>query len=332
MSNNKRDFAFDVARSICIVEIVCMLHMTNYLEKSLISDSLAHLLGFWTLASLALFTFMSGYFMGRYKLSSIRDVYVFFVNRIKRFWGLYFVASLLLYVASSVAGQPWYESFPNFLLSLLGLTIFFQPLPPTLWYMVMLMFFYLITPLLLLFKTTIYRASIGVIILLLFVFMNQNAWVDNRVLLYFPFYVIGLCCNQRVVDVIKDNAAAILCVCIILILYHWLIDDSVSWGYLYMIIGGSVIITISSLLSTNKKVRYISARISFASMAMYFFHRHFYLASVIIWNVGNLHNVRNLTMPLWFCVLIVCPIIFIGSYYIQILYDSVLAKCTNRNV
>lgn len=327
-NSNQRDFSFDVARSICILEVVCLFHMTNYLNSDEVSPLVLKFLGNWTAASLAVFTFMSGFFLGRYVIDRPSDVLHFYVNRFKRFWILYFIASFLLYLVSYIAGQPWYPSLTNLVLSLVGLTIFFPPLPPTMWYMVMLMFFYFLTPFVLYFKKSVCRAKLGGAFVLIFMILYSYGWVDNRVLNYFPFYVIGLCCTQKNMKALKEYTWSILLVCLIFLLICVVWIDLFVPQFLIMLIGGLVIMTFCFFLSKNAVIRNLSNRISFASMAMYFFHRHFFLAAVIIWNLGNLQNVRSLTMPIWFCVLVVCPIIVSGCFCIQKVYNLVMKRIT----
>lgn len=139
-----RDVTFDVVRSISIISIVLGWHLLDYLDD--ISYKTSLIWGSLTYMSLATFSLMSGYFLKRNKIECYADVFRFYKKRFARFWCLFFVASLSLYIASFVAGNPWYPSFINFIMSLFGLSAFFKPLPATLWFMVIMTFFYLITP------------------------------------------------------------------------------------------------------------------------------------------------------------------------------------------
>ena len=199
-----RDYLFDVSRALCIIEIVCLWHITNYLDVD-ISRSFTEIGGCLTIAVLGFFTFMSGYFLKNKKIENANDIICFYYARIKRFWLLYFIASSVLYATSTLAGQPWYPSFTNFVLSLFGLTIFIMPLPPTLWYMVMLIFFYILTPFLLFVRHYKLRLVVVIAIYFLLICLHSRGYLDGRLLTYYPMYVLGLLLPNKFVDMIKNE-------------------------------------------------------------------------------------------------------------------------------
>ena len=174
----ERDITFDVARAICMLEIVCLAHLMDYIDRTIMPERFFSILGYVTTAVLGTFSFISGFFLKKYKIENGSDVGKFFLVRFKRFWILYFVASLLLYVASACVGQPWYPSIPNFMLSLIGLSVFFQPLPATLWFMVMMMFFYLITSLVLALRRK-WQRMVVVAIYAALIALGYRGYVDD---------------------------------------------------------------------------------------------------------------------------------------------------------
>ena len=322
----KRDVVFDVVRALCILEIVCFWHLKEYLDISIVPQKLIWYCGNITGTILGTFSFMSAFFLKRKKIESMRDVKIFYLTRLKRFWLLYFIASLSLYVASSFAGQPWYSSFSNFILSLFGLTIFFSPLPATLWYMVMLMFFYIITPLILYMRTLLKRLILIVFILLVFILLNHWGGLDERVLYYFPMYALGLVIPDRFINnTIKSNYKIAILSCIIYIICIYIVNNNVLRTLLLCFVGVPIIIYISALLAKNDMIKVFSKYISYSSLNMYLFHRHIYLSFLILWNIGKLSNIREATFPLWI-VIVVWPFIIVGSYYIQYIYDSIIDK------
>lgn len=274
----KRDAVFDIVRALCIIEIVCFWHLKEYLDISMVPHKLIWFCGNITGTILGTFTFMSAFFLKRKKMESLRDVKTFYLNRLKRFWLLYFIASLLLYVASSFAGQPWYSSFSNFILSLLGLSIFFSPLPSTLWYMVMLMFFYIITPPILYVKTQMKRLRFIVCILFAFILLNHLGWLDERVLYYFPMYVLGLIIPDRFINnTIKSNYKIAILSCVIYIICLYLVNNNLVRTLLLCFVGVPIVIYISTLLAKSNIIKSFSTYISYSSLNMYLFHRHIYL-------------------------------------------------------
>ena len=320
----ERDLTFDVVRALCILEIVCFWHMTDYIDMSLVPERFFSTFGYVTVAVLGTFSFISGFFLKKYKMENGSDVGKFFLMRIKRFWILYFVASLLLYVASSCVGQPWYPSISNFIQSLIGLSVFFQPLPATLWFMVMMMFFYLITPLILAFRRKGQRIVVAIMIYAALVALSNNGWVDDRVLCYYPMYALGLLMDARIIDFIKRNALlAIFGSGVSLSLIDLMLYGSRYYSLFVCVVGLVAIIGISELMVKNAIVRKVGSFVSYSSQSMYFFHRHFYLALVFLWNIGNVGNIREVIFPIWFAYLVVCPIVITGCYMIQRVYDKV---------
>ena len=131
---------------------------------------------------LACFTFISGYFLRKYNFNTLTDVKSFYVKRIKRFYVLFFISALLLFI------MRWMD-LKCFITTVLGIGTFSLPSCRTLWYMSMLMLFYLLSPF---FK----QKSIGKIcslglFLILGVLFKIGA-VDIRVLMYMPFYLLGI--------------------------------------------------------------------------------------------------------------------------------------------
>ena len=108
----------------------------------------------------------------------LRGFETFYISRLKRFWIPFFISALSLWIIGAVVGKPWFTSPMNFILSILGLSMFKGPMPSTLWYMVMMVFFYLITPLWL-YKRN-YRTSLikSVSLFLLLVILYKVNWLD----------------------------------------------------------------------------------------------------------------------------------------------------------
>ena len=323
----ERDLTFDVARAICILEIVCLAHLMDYIDRTIMPERFFSILGYVTAAVLGTFSFISGFFLKKYKMENGADVGKFFLVRIKRFWILYFVASLLLYVASSYVGQPWYPSISNFILSLIGLSVFFLPLPATLWFMVMMMFFYLVTPIILVCRRKGVRIAVAVTIYAVLIALGYQGLVDTRVLCYYPMYALGLLLDVRIVDLIKRNALmAILGSGVVLTVIYLLLYGSQVYSLLVCVAGLIAIIGLSELMAKSTIVGKVGSFVSYSSLSMYFFHRHFYLAIVFLWNIGAVGNIREATFPIWFAYLVVCPIIIFGCYTIQRVYDGIVKR------
>ena len=322
MSTKYRDITFDVVRALCIVEVVCFWHLTNYIDNSFISERVFEVFGWVTTIVMGTFAFMSSYFLKRKKMENRKDVSSFYIARFKRFWLLYFIASTLLYVASFAAGQPWYPSVGNFVLSLFGLTMFFQPMPPTLWYMVMLMFFYIITPPIQLIKSIKWKWVAVIALYVLLCVMQWTGWCDMRIVWYFPLYMLGLLLPDGLVAKMKGKPFFSLVAGVALIaLVSQTVYDSPYFSAIIGVAGFPVVFAVSELLAKMRIVSRVATFVSYASLCMYLFHRHFYLGLVIIWGMGAQVDVRDATFPLWFAFLVACPMIILGAWLIQRIYD-----------
>lgn len=139
----QRDLTFDIARSLCIIWIIGVWHVFDYIEYNVeVKTIMQH----GTNSVLACFTFISGFFLGK-KSIGIRE---FYKNRLLRIYPLFFVAStLLLFIG-------WFNCFRQYIYTLTGLSNFILPEPYTLWYICMMLLLYFVTPLLI-YKTEAYK-------------------------------------------------------------------------------------------------------------------------------------------------------------------------------
>ncbi len=330
MKNKKRDITFDIARSLCILWIVGVWHLKDYVCLDGVSENTMRAGDVITTAALGAFTFMSGYFLKRYKMRTVSDVLLFYRKRLLRFWVLYFAASASIYMASIAGGSPWFASPMSFVLSLLGLSVFFPPLPSTFWYISMLMFFYLLTPLLL-----VPRKRAGKMIL----YMTVEAvlailWLagvtEDQCMVFFPMYALGMLISDRDVDRVKAGRWWVfICVPVLLIL-SLLVSHKHLALLCWQVLALPLLVVLSDLLARNRIARAAGRKVSYASMNMYLFHRHVFLFSVLVLNIGSLHNIRDAVMPLWLAVLVVVPVITVFSYFLQKAYDRMVSKTLHR--
>lgn len=321
----KRDVTFDIVRSICIIQIVCIWHISNYLDPKVLPEWFMSVFGRMSGIALATFSFMSSFFLKRKRIEKWMDVKTFYMSRFKRFWIPFFVASSLLYFASSVAGQPWYSSTYSFLLSLIGFSIFVGQLPPTLWFMVMIMFFYIITPLLLYKKSRVEKIMLCVLIFMVFVVLHKVGYLDGRVLQYYPFYALGIIIPDLWSEKIKKNKYISFSIFTALSLeLIFLIEDNSISRWIVKMLSIPIILSLSSMLSRSKKICYMAEIVSYSSMNMYFFHRHIFLTFVILLNIYDINNIREATIPVWCAFLICCPALIAFSYFLQKAYDKLI--------
>lgn len=187
MKNRVYIFAFDLIRMICMIWIVFIWHLNDYLpfryHMSGITLNISNLI---TIAALFMFTLLSGYSMSKYLFQEYRDVLSFYKKRFARFYPLYLLAILCFYA------YGWYSK-STALKCMTGLALFFNDAPYTLWYMCMLMFFYVITPILN-WKYSSYKINVVIFLfaIILFGTLSKLHLVHVNMAYYTPAYVIGL--------------------------------------------------------------------------------------------------------------------------------------------
>ncbi len=324
--SKKRDPVFDIARSLAIVLIVGFWHSFNYTTSGM-PEWYYKFVRMIVQSSMGGLVLISGYFLGKQFIKNYNELFAFYIRRIKRFWVLFCVASLLLYASTTIMGYDWYKGIGNFVMSLFGLTCFIPPMPDTLWFMNMMMLFYILTPAIKCVCKS-HGVVISIILFLLLIIANHFNHADIRVLIYFPVYVIGLFLPEKIIEIAKGKETVLLCASFLLLqFYYWAVDSS-DWSVVSMIAGIIFLFSLSSLLAHNSVCVTIGNRVSYASMCMYFFHRHIYSAFAIL--ASFLIGVPKL--PAWFLIFFVLPVIYFISVVIQRYYDNCVAKLEKLKV
>lgn len=336
---NKRDNTFDIARALCTIWIVGFWHMAVYADYSPSLKYFKSDIGsFITIAALSAFTFMSGYFIGMKKITNLVDIKIFYIQRLKRFWVLFFISSLLLYSIVFFTGNMWYKDIMHFMASLVGLSCFFPPVPSTLWYISMLMFFYLISPFILLFQKENQRIVCSIICFFLIWNLIDFLEGDTRFILYLSMYLLGLLLPKSIMGGVKRNWKKVLIlntvifittiiICNLKVITTQLLSssenailpisiDTYLINLVISIAGLFVIISLSQALCLSNMVVLVTNKISYASMAMYMFHRQFFCVVMFFASLGGITR-----LPMILAELIFLPLLIIVSFYIQKVYD-----------
>ena len=106
----ERIVLFDIARSLCVLEIVGFWHMLDYINCN---NIYVRTIGCGiTYSVLACFTFISGFFLGQKETSTKK----FYYSRLKRF----FLPLLLTSLCFLCIG--WFDSIQLFIFTITGLT------------------------------------------------------------------------------------------------------------------------------------------------------------------------------------------------------------------
>ena len=325
--NNRVNY-FDNCRAICMLWIVGVWHLLDYGDHTSISGTAIGTS--ITTGVLAAFTFISGYFLGKSKVETRKDILLFWKKRLLRFYPLFFLSCTSLYLIHLIFGYNYITSFKQYILTLIGLSDFLGAPPLTVWYISMLMLYYFITPLII--KIGNLRKQIIIIAALylaLICLCTLKLGVYVKVIIHFPFYFVPVLFPEmmrRIVDrlnILSIIAAISVWLGIILIIHPKL--------YVYILILTSILILIalislSKIIAKNELVNKVLYKVSYASMAAYLFHRQWY--GMFVYIVNQFYR-NEKGIPLWAAYIVMLPTLIVISYVTQQIYDKIVERCTH---
>lgn len=313
----QRIVVFDIMRALSAIQIIILWHDISYFYPDSIILRLGSTL---TTACLASFTFLSGLMNG----NKIKSIPIFLKKRLIRLYIPYLISFSLLYAIGFIN----VSNVKSIIFPLTGISCFFGYQPNTLWFVSMLLLLYSITPIVL-FKvksyslqgrlTIIYRS----VLLLFFFFLIRYICVefDNRLIQYYPFYIVGLLFNPNDLLLFKNNKLVNLLLYVIasaiimyMIAYLW---KYIPLHELFIGITGVIMLyCISLVVEKFPSIKYIMEKVAFASLFAYLFHRFFNY--ICIKSIGGEYAfITTLTMSV---------VIFPISYYLQLLYNKILSS------
>lgn len=319
----KRIIQFDFIQTACMLYIVGFYHLNNYLHPDLWFSGLTSAsVETMTTAVLATFTFISGYMLRRYDFRSLNDVNVFYRKRLIRFYPLFVLSAIGLYIMR-------YAYFQQLILGISGLALFTDTPIKTLWFISMLMLLYAITPMIRYHALIRNRGrqllSLCAIIILL-IFLYWNGIIEKRLLIYAPLYVIGL--GMKDINFSKKTWLVIAIVSLIAIIATIPLNavNDVVISCLLALFGASLIVSLGFLLPINAfdKLIYFFA---YSSMAAYMFHRHIYGVSLLIFGIRE----EEIVYLTWWGASLVLMVVFVASWGIQSIYDKCVAHLLNTS-
>lgn len=313
----KRIIAFDYVRSICALWIIGLWHYHKYLSPEFhLSGDVFYLFSKITVIILGTFTFLSSFFLKKYEFFNTKDVIIFFKKRFYRFYILLFLSSIAFFFLG------WYS--PKQVIQIMTGTNCFGDNPAfTLWYFSMMIFFYLITPIIRWKNNRIrfFLTSFTMVVSVIFIHNLQENIIDKRFAQNLPLYLLGLVIpTQRLVQILSKLFVFSLFT-FLTIFFMW-IDNSQSLiiEILYSIFGTFSLISFC-LISYRPCMFMVSIYLSTASMVAYLFHRQIYILT-------------QMTLHHFFCIdyfpLLISPLliafIFIFSHSIQTHWDKICRK------
>ncbi len=314
---NGRIAFLDIARALCVLWIVSFWHMNSYLETSIrffeFGTPERENLGYITNGVLALFTFISGFFISQNDIAVKRDVWAFYKKRIVRFMIPLFVSCVML----SCGG---YIKFHHIFTICLGVSQFLPPpYPRTLWYFSMIIFFYAVTPVILRLRNQKheYGILICIIITLFLLIGNRFLFWDRRLADNFVFYSLPfLFRNPKSISnfiMYKWNYLFVFLIFLIALLLpknsNFFIGFAINASICY------IILVVSKAFSNFDVVSNFFSVVAYASMFAYLYHRELYTMVKSV--VGFFSYIEAII-----CVFI----LFFVSYLGQVSYNRFVNK------
>lgn len=301
----------DTVRSLAMLWIVGYWHLIQYSGEGYIEKYTFLGEVYITMVMLGLFMFLSGYLCGRRKFERKDEIWTFYKKRFWRFYLLYALSALLLYALGFINGKLVLFT------TLTALSSFILPQPNTLWFMSMLTFFYLITPLLK--KNYVYGGGIFLIIIALHYLIPGG--IDNRLFIYYPIYSCGLyLANTNTLEIVMRNKITLPATLLLsMLLFLWLLKG-IEWLSFPFIFFGMLL-----LLTSFRKFEFsfcdrVVNFLAYSSLCAYLYHREIYILIIDVFErIGVNH-------PIGVCVTIMLPICLVVSYFIQRQYDYALNK------
>ena len=309
----ERFLPFDMARAICVVYIIGIWHLPSYLSPDYsFTGTTLIVMHRITEIVLGTFTFLSGYFLGKYQFSNRYDIKYFFENRFKRFY------ILLLIAALSYLLLKWIS--PIQLLQILtGTNLLFNMSAPTLWYFSMIILFYIITPILQYqYKMKNMREVIFCCLFICVFILSQELTIDSRLQLYLPCYYLGLITPVSFIQRLKKNNLILwslgsLIVAVVVFQYV-----HIDFFKIIIVVAGIYLLLSSCMQLYHQKIKGLVSFLAMASMVAYLSHRQ-------VFSVGKALCERLLGesyIPLFFSISLLA-LTFVISYYIQIVYNYI---------
>lgn len=307
-----RDNAIDVLRASCILYIVGYWHLFGYTPTlfgyaNIYTEALKDI-------ALGTFVLVSGLLLSRRPLAlNARDVWGFYARRVARIYPLYLLA-LLLFLLTGFA------TLREVVAAALLVSMFTPPPLHTLWFMTMIMFFYLLAPVLINIATDARKLiALGCALLLLLVLWNAVVHpIDPRMLQYFPTFVLGM---------LYQRSAAFRAG---LVRYRWLLLLPAALALSLSLARGPVtgallrvpLVALGALLFYVYASRYLGdlqsrviAFLSYASFAIYLFHRPVFETAL------DLYTPACASHEALFLMAVAMPVAIAVAYLLQKSYD-----------
>lgn len=325
MAQNNRDLQFDIVRVLATLWIVGVWHMMSFVDTPYM-QSISGDLGYVTTCMLASFMFMSGYFLSKYNFETKAEVVAFYRKRLTRFFPLFVISALLLF-------RLGFNPEPiQLLFTITGISSYFGHQSITIWFLSMLFSFYMATPAIVwglekIKYGIIVKSVVVVVFSIVFIYALSCTSLDYdiRISYTMPFYGLGLLFGKE--TIIKDLSSkwyVLLFSVLLLTLFHTFYIVGERFLHIDTVTAIICLLCVCYWLKYLPIDRLISV-LSYASMAMYLFHRpiiHLGIKYILHDDKANLTEFYFIMMPM----------VVVVSYAIQYSYDFCINTIEKRDL
>lgn len=321
-----RDLQFEYVRVIATLWIVGVWHMPSYVKTDFPMEIMGWSLGHVTTCMLATFMFMSGYFLSKYRFEDKTEILSFYRKRLTRFFPLFAIAALLLYRLGFNPGKL------QLLLTVTGLSSYLGHQSGTIWFISMLFSFYMATPFIVrglekLRYGLAVKSVVVIVLSIVFLYALSCTPLDYDVRLSYtmPFYGLGLIFGREpIVKNLTSKWYVLVISAMTLILLHNF--HIVGERYLHVDTVTAIVLFLSVCYwLRNLPMSRIILMLSYASMAMYLFHRP-------IFHLSDKYILDTDKCELTEFYIILMPIMIVLSYAIQLSYDACIKKLSKKRL
>ncbi len=319
MASNARQrlHTVDALRAISMLYIVGFWHLFEYAPAApsfrtpLFENLIVGVLG--------VFVFVSGLLLGRKKLAlNSHDLQDFYLRRFLRIYPLY-LAGLAVFALAGLT--DWSTAVK----SAFGLSMFIGPPPFTLWFVAMLLWFYLLAPLLIsqadhIWRFVVIAGAVAGFFGLAGLLLPQ---ADKRLLVYFPVFAAGILWSSRSITPRVWQAALLGIGALLAAAANMHIQfglASVMLAACVALFGATTAYMWVEIMAPGLGANRWLVLVSYASFAMYLFHRPILsLLTGIFLPAGFLPQMAFL----WCAGL---PLVVLVAWFVQRGYDKLAAK------
>ena len=317
-----KSLSIELLRAACVLYIVGFWHLMDYTHGFVgYNNAVTSRV---TVMVLGLFTFLSGFLLARAPMRlRAPDLKRFYVKRFLRIYPLYLLA-LLAFWALGISDRG------IALKAALGISMVYGPPPSTLWFITMILVFYLIAPLLIALREATARfllASLAIFAVTLV--FGRAASGDIRIAEYFPAFALGVWwANHAQGTGLRAGLAATLAAAAAWALSMALAADPQFslWAMPLATFGALAVFLLAGRMPLANEGGLVRAAtlLSYASFAMYLFHR------VVYKGLHALYDPASPALGLAYLLVVCLPVVILAAFLVQRGYDRSLQRGAAR--